>query len=1591
MITKTTFLKGIMNKSVDERVLPQGEYIDALNVRAGSTEDTEIGAVENTKGNELLVSLEYNGEPLLNAKCIGAYEDGARETIYWFVTSSNVDMIVSYNTNTQTLIEHVVSVSVLNFSEEHLINSIDMVEDLLFFTDNYNPPRKINTKRSYLTPLSGVDRLEEDDISVIVKPPLSAPTVATSTITKKGNYLEDKFITFAYRWRYLDGEYSALSPFSDAAFIPQSFGIDIIEYSNSGMLNINNVANVGFNSGDKRVKEIQLCFKRSDSNTVYVIDNFKKEDLGISNGTIYTTSFDNSKIYTLLPQEELFRLYDNVPRFAQAQTVMGNRLMYGNYVDGYNMEITENGQSLSVDYDVERVSSEVFDFGIDDEKFNAAYSIDPANPLYFPVDSGVRFDFEDFISTEGKSFSKGSIVTLDLVLSHESYTTTGTAPTDFQSPITIGISFELSQDYENISDLVYSSDFANAIGTDATIRPIADAEDGGTLTDLFNSSLSVSALPSGYSLEGTGVDGVDEGFPFGMYGNNVSSLVINAAKYTHATDPDIYEYFTVSDVSMSFRSPGGFETLHSNRDYAVGIVYNDEYGRQSTVFTDENNSVFVDSSFMTKQNKIKTTINSPAPYWATNYRMAIKPTYGGYETIYSLLVFEKQGFVYFLLDGENSRKVEEGATLIVKSDSAGATNRLIETTVLEIKAQETNFLNPIDSGASIIQPAGIYMKIKATNFSVDSDEELVTFTSPTLYNGSYQMSKLCSMRLRQGRYRGYSRAVLSQESESGASLPFTPVSIPVGSQVRVEVQFLTAAGCNARLDKVYIAERDWDDFHAMYQGQNLNINEDFIYSDEAAGGGCFTIIDSDSLVTFDSSTSPCRYLKEARPLNADPSTCQASIDFVKDTSTGELFMRAVAPDSFCFSGDAYQVTVANIVVTIVKSSGLYVFETKPLAIDNDIYYLSNEVYDITNGYHQGGTQNQTASQPAISTLSFFDSYCFGNGVESFKVEDKLAGDTVLIGQQTSAVSEQDYKEAHRFASITYSGVFNAETNLNKLNQFNLALANYKDLEQSFGEIGVLHARETDLLTLQEDKISYVLQGKNLLSDSVGGGSIASVPEVLGTQIARPDENGISLDPSSFAHYDNNVFFTDAKRGEVLMLKGGSYKNDSLISISELGMRSFFRDTFIDEFSTLKLGAYDPYMDEYVLSYNSEASVVEPVYDVECDSSLSRTDLVTSDVYEVTFEPVIGTVDIDYEIDADQQAVMTVEWDGSTVINSIVSGTGSESFAKSKTYPNTATVRMSCEGGSVAPCNTGMDVVFLVDYTGSMGDEINTVKDQISTIVDTIVTESGGDYRLGLVIFDEVDTTYAPPGDDFRYISNPAYTSLPAAQRYIQETNPPFKQGITTLEVMSTSNGDSFKRKVNEMNSGPAIEFPLTGTATGTIVNKLVDSAATFISDNITTGDVIYNTTDATSAAVVSVDSETELTLDADIFVSGEDWSYGLPLGSGVSGPEPSDIGFSRIVEHDIAGIFRNDVNKMVIIYTDNLPGGDSDTYEEADADEMRRIASICNLNGIAVSVIGTVSGDTFNAYQDTADITGGVRTNSFDSTAIQQAIEDICE
>ena len=60
----------------------------------------------------------------------------------------------------------------------------------------------------------------------------------------------------------------------------------------------------------------------------------------------------------------------------------------------------------------------------------------------------------------------------------------------------------------------------------------------------------------------------------------------------------------------------------------------------------------------------------------------------------------------------------------------------------------------------------------------------------------------------------------------------------------------------------------------------------------------------------------------------------------------------------------------------------------------------------------------------------------------------------------------------------------------------------------------------------------------------------------------------------------------------------------------------------------------------------------------------------------------------------------------------------------------------------------------------------------------------------------------------------------------------------------------------------------TGANTSVVTNKLITVTGDFIFDNVATGDVVYNTSASTAATVVSVDSQTQITLNANIFPTG---------------------------------------------------------------------------------------------------------------------------
>jgi hypothetical protein len=315
----------------------------------------------------------------------------------------------------------------------------------------------------------------------------------------------------------------------------------------------------------------------------------------------------------------------------------------------------------------------------------------------------------------------------------------------------------------------------------------------------------------------------------------------------------------------------------------------------------------------------------------------------------------------------------------------------------------------------------------------------------------------------------------------------------------------------------------------------------------------------------------------------------------------------------------------------------------------DLWYESSASYTIDPfGNHYGNVQNQirATGQPGITDTAFFNCISYGNGVESYKIRDSVKGKPITLGNRVTSTS----------ADLTYSGVINDETNINKLNEFNLGLLNFKPLEDSYGPVEKLFGRRTDILTLQEDKISYVLAEKNLLTDATGASVVTSIPEVLGQQVARVEDFGISNNPESFAEWGPHKFFTDAKRGSVIHLYGDGQK-EQLEVISEKGMRSWFRDTFISDFNTQKLGGYDPYMNEYVLASN-EIFLPGQEDCIACNTIQTFVLTPAEQSFCVNVGNEVGPVSISYiviEATAGDEATITTTYPNTPSGTSVVTG------------------------------------------------------------------------------------------------------------------------------------------------------------------------------------------------------------------------------------------------------------------------------------------------------------------------------------------------
>ncbi len=483
---KNAFIKSKMNKDLDARLLPSGEYRNAMNAQISKSEGSDVGTLQNILGNtEITDFASLTG--ISGLKTIGHLVDDSTSTLYLFLTnytdesnsgfSYNKDaknFIVSYDT-LRKVSSILVSGAFLNFSTTNPIFGVNILESLLFWTDNRNQPRKINVNSATS---NGSYYFNEDQISVAKYNPFKAmelwrqrsetetapgqyestmydvvnkfypnggtaltdgAVVATSTfpintivndvlvgslVTGEGvvagttvvsytspnielsvaqtlddntelvfnanpyyesdfngdsDYLKDKFVRFAYRFQFDDGEYSIFSPFTQPAFIPKQDGYFMYNQQDSPPLDIqdendafrstivqfmeNKVNKVLLNiplpftknsinvspGNPLKVINIDILYKESDALAVKVLDsvsiNTVGENVDGGDDENYVYNYQSKKPYKTLPSKDLIRVYDKVPVRAFSQEVVSNRVVYGNFQDKHT-------PPLNIDYNL---------------------------------------------------------------------------------------------------------------------------------------------------------------------------------------------------------------------------------------------------------------------------------------------------------------------------------------------------------------------------------------------------------------------------------------------------------------------------------------------------------------------------------------------------------------------------------------------------------------------------------------------------------------------------------------------------------------------------------------------------------------------------------------------------------------------------------------------------------------------------------------------------------------------------------------------------------------------------------------------------------------------------------------------------------------------------------------------------------------------------------------------------------------------------------------------------------------------------------------------------------------------------------------
>jgi len=1206
-----------LSSDTDQKLVKSVEMTDNLNVRVSNNDEGTAGVIKNIKGTEALSpKTPADAFPAGSNRVIGSVDNDKNKEILFFLWNSNGDHgIYRINTLVDTF-EKVYEDSVLGFQKlgyvdcDVIIN--DKEETLLYWTDNVNPPMKLNVNRAlnneYPSSLtSGSDEEKLLNLTVAKQPPLQAPTyniVNNPDLTY--NNIKNKVFQFAYRYKYTDGEVSALSEYSTAAVSSAQLKDGIVDDS---ALDFYNQINIFVRNTTQDVKEILVYARNGNNNSWFEVDKIPNTN----NNNAVTVVFRNDKLTSALSLDEVNKTFDNVPQKSKSLVITNNRLFFGNYVEGYpNVDLdVETSPTYRVKPIVRHIDADImhtspYKTATESSSTDFNFSLDFTQvPSTVKAGSIVEIDFtlivtsldvtpvtsygSMFVAYEIPVTGKGEVE--DIVRTDNISMDEWELPLEaivFKKSINVSSDTPKAQFISDVADLLEASEYYSVIDSNYPDKEQANGWENRTNGEP-KSNVWVAGKAS-FKLEKVGLLGSNYEFNLHFGGAQIyakaltkgldfstfsflpdsetpveivksSTLTIGGTSgynmYAAALTSTAEYQVAGFSGSSSFLSEdiSGYKSYKENASHDFGIVYIDDRGRSSGVNKiDAVEITSLSSRSTTFANVIDFRIKHDAPSWAKRWQIV----YSENNTYNKFLQYSVSRAMPAYSDSVSA--VSERIYLSM-STLEGKANSYKEQTAakLEYKYEEGDRLRIIryvDSNGNYVYPDGYNFKV--LGYEYISDIKDTPFLTPPGY----------------------------QKSATGWFLVIESKSVP-GFSFNSVLSGNDDWGSNTLIE-VYNPKKELDEKVYYGIGKTYEING--------------TVHQGD------------------RETLTQPSVTLTVVDSSTITSSDRMYVN----DELTVDGINITITEVSILTDGTYS---YQFRTGPTPPSVGSYsVLINNYQDAVITCNQGDVyfRIRKIRKPNMFWQEYFLDERFENNVyaydidyiEDYSVSDFFDSKTISRGKPYAYLPEA--REVRRKSSVTYSDAYVLDSDRLNLSSFNASFANWTDLDIAHGGIDKLVGRGDSITVLQESKTSQLPIGRNLIEYANGDAGVSVSKNVIGVPSYYAGDYGSSGNPESVIERFGVVYFSDLNSRKVIRLSA-----DGITPISDKGMDSFFQKLFEDldkNVLTPKIvGGFDPDNGEYLITVEdfSDSSIIVQSSDPELEPNVYEVEVTEDGDYAPT--------------------------------------------------------------------------------------------------------------------------------------------------------------------------------------------------------------------------------------------------------------------------------------------------------------------------------------------------------------------------------------